>query len=159
MAMKKEWPWGSIHSSGGWEAQLARCHRWKIRLMNTKEPVDVLDYLFTLFQNCHHIKDWLLKNQFSKNDVKAFIESHEELRVCRDVCNMTKHFSLDHRGAQEYEPSILREYEPIKHLATFESDSRLIIVTAGKNLDARLTAYRCVDLWQDFLSSNLSINK
>lgn len=151
MVVEKEFPWGSLHSTGGWNAQLARIHRWRARLQNATEPADILDFLFALFQNFYHLRDWLPSNEFPADQVRDFLNTHQELRICRDLCNMTKHFELSHPPAQGYEPSILREYAPGR-LANFEKDSRLVIVSGGKKHDAQRVAFRCVELWTEFLS-------
>ena len=79
--------------------QLHRVRRFgeRIRAQN-RERVSYEDDLWSFFQNCWHLKDWL-KNDPSiptgirscvENDVKAF----EALMICADLANRSKHLLL-----------------------------------------------------------------
>lgn len=152
-AIPKEYPAGSIHSSLGWRGQLARVSRWLDRLMCVRSPEDAEDFLYAFFQNCYHLRDWVL-TELSSTDVDSFVSDSLPLRICRDVANLTKHFVLERKPAQGHELSVLREYAgPGK--GWFEGDTRLVIVTNYQNdgiiLDAREVARECVRLWCTFL--------
>jgi hypothetical protein len=95
--------------------------------MNASLPVDAEDFLYAFFQNAHHLRDWS-PAQRTKEEVDAFLNSHLATRICRDLANLTKHHELTRTPAQEYEPSILREYAG-KNRGWFEGDSRLVVVT------------------------------
>ena len=152
--VQKEYPAGSMHRTNGWEGQLARVSRWLNRLMNADSPADAEDFLYAFFQNAHHLRDWAAGGKTTE-DIDNFLNSHLATRICRDVANLTKHHELTRRPAQEYEPSILREYAG-KHCGWFEGDSRLVVVTNHNNdgivLDAREVAKECLRLWCEFLS-------
>jgi hypothetical protein len=117
--------------------------------MYARSPQDAEDYLYAYFQNCHHLRDWVLV-ELGSIDVDSFIKSSLPLRICRDVANLTKHFVLERIPAQGHEPSILREYVgPGK--GWFEDDTRLVIVTNFQNdgivLDAREVARESLRVW------------
>jgi hypothetical protein len=118
--------------------------------MDAKCPADVEDFLYAFFQNCYHMRDWLPDAAFPSSDVDAFLDKHIELRVCRDICNLTKHCELTRRPAQGFELCILREYVGAGN-GWFEDDSRLIIATRNMTLDAREVASCCLRLWREFL--------
>jgi hypothetical protein len=150
----REYPAGSIHSADGWEGQLARVSRWLDRLMNAESPADAEDLLYAFFQNAHHLRDWAPGGK-TTDDIDTFLNAHLATRVCRDVANVTKHYELTRRPAQQHEPSILREYVG-KNRGWFEDDSRLVVVTNHNNhgivLDAREVAKECLRIWCEFLS-------
>ena len=150
----KEYPAGSIHRTNGWEGQLARMSRWLDRLLHAGTPTDAEDFLYAFFQNAHHLRDWAPGGKTTA-EIDGFLNSHLATRICRDVANVTKHHELMRRPAQEYEPSILREYAG-KNRGWYENDSRLVVVTNhnddGIVLDAREVARECLRLWCDFLS-------
>jgi hypothetical protein len=152
-ATSKEYPAGSIHSSLGWQGQFARVSRWLDRLMCAPTPDDAEDYLYAFFQNCYHLRDWVLAD-LSTTDIDSFFKDSLPLRICRDVANLTKHFALDRTPAQGHELSVLREYAGVGK-GWFEGDTRLVIVTNHQNdgivLDAREVARECMRLWCTFL--------
>ena len=121
--------------------------------MNATSPEDAEDFLYAFFQNAHHLRDWSPGGR-KKDDVDSFLNSHLATRICRDVANLTKHRELTRPPAQDYEPSVLREYVG-ENRGWFEDDTRLVIVTNHQNngivLDAREVARECLHLWCDFL--------
>ena len=147
--IQRELPW-SWHRTPGWRGHLARLVRWRDRLKDANCPADVEDYLYAFFQNCYHMRDWLPETTFPSTEVEAFLDQHFELRVCRDICNMTKHCELTRRPAQGLELCVLREYVGAGN-GWFEDDSRLIIATQNIVLDARDVASCCLRLWRGFL--------
>lgn len=62
--------------------------------MNARTPADAEDYLYAFFQNCYHLRDWLL-GTYSQDAIDDFLKSTLPMRICRDVANLTKHFALD----------------------------------------------------------------
>jgi hypothetical protein len=122
--------------------------------VNSESPADAEDFLYAFFQNAHHLRDWAPGGR-TTSEIDTFLSSHLATHICRDVANVTKHHELTRRPAQEYEPSILREYAG-KNRGWFEDDTRLVIVTnhndEGIVLDAREVAKECLRLWCRFLS-------
>lgn len=92
----------SKHREGGWQGQFRRLQRWK-RLLddlwnssieNEEQTRWPLDVAYAFFQNCWHLKDWLLNSgALLEEDVQDLYASFE-MTACRDICNGTKHFSL-----------------------------------------------------------------
>jgi len=121
--------------------------------MNARTPADAEDYLYAFFQNCYHLRDWLL-GTYSQDAIDEFLKSALPLRTCRDVANLPKQFALSRTPAQGHEPSVLREYAGA-NMGWFEDDTRLVIVTNhndnGIVLDAREVARECMRLWCEFL--------
>lgn len=58
------------------------------------------DVVYAFFINCYHLRDWIIKDKTvelkdKKQKVDNFIRSTTCLRICRDLCNGTKHLELD----------------------------------------------------------------
>lgn len=59
------------------------------------------DALFHFFQDAYHLKDWLKNDpglSFDRNRVEVAVNGSEPLKLCADLCNRTKHFTLDRRS-------------------------------------------------------------
>ncbi len=55
------------------------------------------DDVISFFMHCYHIRDWIIqlsKVRVTAKEVDAFINKHEALRVCADLCNGSKHCKL-----------------------------------------------------------------
>jgi hypothetical protein len=145
--VRRELPW-SWHRSPGWRGQLERVRRWHRRVNTAATPHDAEDYLYAFLQNCYHLRDWISAE--GGPPVDRLFDDIEELRLCRDVCNMTKHRHLTRPPATGAEPSLAREYAG-QGRGWFGDDSTLVILSAGKKWDARELAGRCLAAWEDFL--------
>jgi len=152
----KEFPLGSLHNRQGWEGQLARVARWFDRLVKAKSPIDAEDFLYSFFQNAHHLRDWEAAGKKTR-EIDEFLNSNLATRICRDVANLTKHHELTKPPSQEYEPSLLRAYAGTG-LGWYDDDSCIVVATnyedKGIVLDAREVARECLRLWCEFLSPN-----
>jgi hypothetical protein len=88
---------------GTYREQLDRVRRFHKRL---RQPygsrLEFQDVMYSFFQNCWHLKDWI------KNDTKLVSDTQRRavdnavhaagspFAICRDLCNGTKHLKLDH---------------------------------------------------------------
>jgi len=124
--------------------------RWHHRLLEARSPEDAEDYLYAFFQNCYHLRDWISAEGGPSLD--QLFESSDELRLCRDVCNMTKHLQLTRQPATGAEPSLAREYAG-QGQGWFDDDSTLVVLSRGTKWDARELAGRCLAVWEEFLRS------
>jgi hypothetical protein len=97
----------------GYQDQLKRAYRWLARLeskstystndINNPLPLEDLeeyeDFLYALFQNCWHVKDWILSDSSApktlKDAVRRVVEEGaiDALMLCADVANGSKHVS------------------------------------------------------------------
>jgi hypothetical protein len=93
--------------------QLKRAHRWLERVdarashsnedINNPLPPEKMeeyeDYLYALFQNCWHLKDWILSDSDAPQGLKGAVErvdaerKIDALMLCADVANGSKHLS------------------------------------------------------------------
>ena len=145
----------SLHKAGGWQSKLEELNRWYQRVLDTNDKDDLTDFLFTFFQNCYHFREWLEYGGIPKADLEALFRANPELGICRDICNVTKHFSLLTPPNQEFELSFLQEYCPPNNSyfrdGWYGEDAKLIVVTDEKNYDLRELAYQCLEIWKAFL--------
>jgi hypothetical protein len=93
--------------------QLQRIKRW-LRRLEDKHPVllthydemvEYEDILWAFFQNCWHLKDWI-RNDISipeavRNSVEEEIKAFENIMICADIANATKHLTRDKK---KYKP-------------------------------------------------------
>lgn len=79
--------------------QWARVQRALIRIENNKnrQEEEYEDDVWFFFQNCYHLKDWIIHddtNPISSKTVEADIERNLELKLCADLANRSKHLKL-----------------------------------------------------------------
>lgn len=144
-------PW-SLHKGVGGKSQFQRLERWCHRVEEARTKEDLADFIFTFFQNCFHLKDWLKKtDEVPEVDLEKLTSDNIELQICRDICNATKHFSLT-TPSQEYEISFIQEYCPPRFGGGwYGGDARLLVVADDKNYDAKELMYKCLNIWKEFL--------
>ena len=152
----------SIHKSNDWRGQYERVGRWHTRIhlaANAGTP-DLEDFLFAFFQNCYHLREWTLKaSAVSRSDIDKLFNASRELRVCRDICNGTKHPVVDHPSVDP-DFSIGREYD-----SQVPSGFRYFIIAGGnvaepeekprfmpsEKVDLLTLADQCLAVWKSFL--------
>ena len=130
--------------TGGWEAQLSRVKRWYDRASAATDQTDIHDFLYAFFENAFHLRDWLIDTgAVSGKDLQAFFDSNEEMRLCRDLANSHKHYSLSSKPSQRIPPSEAREWN-------WDSSVSLVILSNGRKHDALELAARILRLWEEF---------
>jgi len=97
--------------SGSWQTQLDCVRRWHRRASNATDSTDRCDYLYA-FESALHLRDWLKDTRaVPEAEFQTFFETNEDMRLCRDLANSHKHYSLS-RPSQSNPPSEVREYLP-----------------------------------------------
>jgi hypothetical protein len=140
----------SMHMAGGWRAQLDRVRRWYHRASSARIAIDRYDFLTTFFENAFHLRDWLVDTgAIPQKTIDDFIKSNEDMRLCRDIANSHKHYSL-RNPSQPTPPSETREYHP--GFGNLEPDISLVILSDGKKHDAFELAQRILYEWESFIS-------
>jgi hypothetical protein len=140
----------------GWQGQYRRMMRWRDRLAEAYREDDseaVYDFTYAFFQSCYHLRDWLVASKVaSEKDMKALFDSSIELRLCRDICNSSKHLQYD-RPSVDPTPKIGREWDPWakkSHGWYLYSDQRRPISELVQG---------CIDAWNKFLADNMLSTK
>ena len=67
------------------------------------------DDTITFFMHCYHVRDWIIhlnKVEIVASHVDEFINSHNELKICADLCNGSKHYRLQRNIRSGRQPHI-----------------------------------------------------
>jgi hypothetical protein len=137
--------------------QYNRIKRWQEALRGVRSAGSIereLDIVYAYFMNCYHLRDWLVESRvIDKKTVDDFFENEFEMRICRDLCNASKHLVL-HSASFKGDPNIpgdmvtmFREYHP-------SEGYELGILVGGHKFHISELASRCVQLWTEFLGKN-----
>lgn len=116
------------------------------------QPPELLDTIYTFFQHCYHIKDWV-KNDPScalKDSVEGFISASPQLSLCADICNGSKHLTLTKAPRSGEKPEVGGVQARI-------SMGKVTVIKAsvqhkGSSVDAFELAEQCMEEWKNFLS-------
>lgn len=139
--------------TGGWQAQLDRVRRWYLRVSRAEDPTDKYDFLYAFFENAFHLRDWLRDTgAASQQDLDSFFSANADMRLCRDLANSHKHFSL-RDPSQPAPPSEAHEYSP--GIGNLDGDVSLIILSDGRKHDAFELAERVLRAWEEFIASHV----
>ena len=154
-------------SSRKWFEQFRRVKRWYTRFksidegrLDTLTLDDYLDEVYAFFQNCHHLRDWILNDDnlnIGPETLNTFINSHQELQICGDLCNGTKHLKLLKKPWSEIEPKFGKRNIHLKLSAPETPEIISIkygIDTNEGEKDAFELATKCLQAWQIFLESH-----
>jgi hypothetical protein len=141
--------------TGGWRAQQDRVRRWHDRVQAAQAgSQDQADYLSAFFENAFHLRDWLLDTgAVTPVQIKALFDGHVQMRLCRDLANAHKHFSLK-KPSQSEPPSEVREYVPGN--ADEGPTIALSVVSDWKKHDLTALAGEVLRLWDEFISVNVA---
>ena len=130
------------------------------------------DDLWSFFQNCHHLKDWIINDQTVSDKIKGikggniedFVNKNEALRICADLANRSKHLRLDRvRDDAKITSRSVTIYPPTANIGapTAGSDSvgtstceHTITLRDGGTRKALDVAREAVKAWRSFLSNN-----
>jgi hypothetical protein len=165
--------------------QLNRVERWYKRFeeidsgtIHNRPSEYYQDDVYSFFQNCHHLKDWI------KNDtnvtlpnkgqvVEDHVSGNDDLKLCADICNGTKHLKLIDPKTRKPKSRTGKQPEFIKaeyglHIGgslNFGSSQapetpttlsvRYTIDAAAGPVDAFELATRCIDSWKRFVAAHL----
>ena len=132
--------------------QLNRVRRFLKRIeTHDRSPVDYDDDLWSFFQNCWHLKDWIKHDskipQASRDGISHDIWSSKHLLICADLANATKHLQLTnvHAGAKHSHKNYrLRTGGP-------SSVEYFIDAGDGSKIDGLDLARRCIAEWEALL--------
>lgn len=124
------------------------------------ERETVEDDILSFFIHCHHLSDWITtlnKLGLTHRDLKEFIESHEELKLCADIANLSKHCRLTKKRWSRSSPRVTgRRFESNGNADLPGVTGRFIITTHSEVIDVLDLAEACWRHWSD-LKSNLAL--
>lgn len=138
----------------GWQGQLARVERWRRRTLDALRNGDPNgeDFLYAFCQSAYHMRDWLLNSGAAdQQSLQKLMTETRSLRVCRDVCNGSKHFALNPKMTSTARIGLMREYIPgpgpgerLRLIAVVGQDGGINYFKITELLD------ECVGAWRDF---------
>jgi hypothetical protein len=81
---------------GGFHEQLARVERFLSRVRDhDRDPSEYDDDLWSFFQHCFHLKDWIKNDPQVPIAIRRSLEhafaTFQSLNICADLANRTKH--------------------------------------------------------------------
>lgn len=162
--------WGGKFSKKPYLEQFYRIKRWHSRLNMIRtsnspetEADNQIDFIYAFFTNCFIFEDWLKNSGVNSKKIYDYRDQHIELKICRDLCNNTKHLLL-RRG----KPSISKlaksnelSYGVTIHKVYDDSslnkplkNSNYAIVADFNTYNVFEVADKCVLLWENFLEKN-----
>jgi hypothetical protein len=144
----------------GWRGQLARVERWYTRALTALDSgsTDAEDFVYAFCQSAYHLRDWIQKSgAASQADLDTLMNNTPTLKLCRDVCNGSKHFKVDSSRTETDHIGLMREYVPPTgareaggirpRLFVFESQDGSV-----QMVDIRALMNECLKAWRDFCS-------
>jgi hypothetical protein len=112
--------------------------------------------------HCYHIKDWVqhlyCKTKAQEQEVEDFINQHDELKICADLCNGSKHYRL--RSIDRYRsgaPQTLEvaQHDPVTYLTGSGGVEvhrcQFSIESESTSHDALTVAEKCMELWEGYV--------
>jgi hypothetical protein len=143
----------SMENILGWRSQFDRMERWHGRLQpllgKQGSDQDPLDFYLAFFQSCFALRDWLVEGGLLPgSDIDKLIQADPSMRICRDVCNRSKHFRLNRPPSIDANFSILREYRGEGHA------NALAIIAGDEKRELWDVADHCTWFWRNLVRSN-----
>jgi hypothetical protein len=145
--------------------QIERTRRYLKRLKDIYNEVpytlDTRDYytddVYSFFIHCYHIRDWIIRLNrlgLGPKDVDTFIDAHNELRICADLCNGTKHCELKYTLRTNSQPHIASTsfVSAGTNNEMKTTQGQFYILSDEKFYDALQLAESCMKLWDEFVN-------
>jgi hypothetical protein len=140
-------PW-SMENLFSWRSQFDRMERWQRRIATceaSESDENILDLYLAFFVACYSLRDWFVTAEVVSGDViDELIRSNRAMRLCRDICNRSKHLRIS-RPSADPDFSIAREYRGKGQ------PNALVVIAAGDQLDLAEVVRSCLRFWSDFL--------
>lgn len=148
----------------GYRHQLDRARRFLDRVETQMEgfedmsDVEFQDDMWSFFQHCWHVKDWLrndpLASQRPAEVSEACRQAHASttLMTCRDLCNGTKHLKLTQPGAGTGASHSHIDVTIAPEQGRFEMDC-MVDDGHGNLISGKQLARDCIAEWERILAS------
>jgi hypothetical protein len=141
----------------GYRNQLDRARRFLDRMEHQPvddddgmSDVDFQDMVWAFFQNCWHVKDWLLNdplvNQVIKDAVNDRVHQSVVLKVCQEMCNGTKHLGARPGASHDHIDTTIVPGGPTIMDCLIDNG-------AGTLVSGRALAHQCIGEWVGILQS------
>ncbi len=160
-----------VQHNDQWKIQWYRLKRWydRTQLIRTKcknEELNLfdIDIIIAFFQNCFHLRDWLLiSHPTMDQDIQNLFKNNIEMGACRDICNGFKHKKLSN-PTYDADINIYREYDHF-FVETPESTNSIFYNIAFSYQDY-IKKYEmfdfidhCYNIWEEFLRNKKMLTR
>jgi hypothetical protein len=141
-----------------WQVQFSRMLRWRGRIVgaaNGQPSADELDFLLAFFDTAHHLRDWLDETDtIQRAQLDAFISTHAELGICRDIANGFKHHTIS-RPSVDGEFAIVNQYADPEWLGRRYKfpNGEWTVLANGHQFGLVDLPERLIELWTQFLKT------
>ncbi len=157
--------------------QLGRAHRWLKRLEDasshtndindpvpTEKHEEYEDFLYAFFQNCWHLKDWILSDAGAPKGLREAVRKMDEqstivpLMLCSSVANGSKHLrsGRDPKRRAKTVGEILIDIDPKGDSQTFYTYK--VVDDNGTSHEAIALARQALDEWEKIIRKNAEKN-
>jgi hypothetical protein len=146
----------------GYRSQLDRARRFLERVQTNYEgledinEVEFQDMMWSFFQHCWHVKDWLRHDPVASADQKkaaiGVVHQSAALLICRDLCNGTKHLSLRDPGSGAGATHQYVDMNIVPGQGRFEIDC-IFDDGYGNLMSGKRLAQDCIAEWERILGS------
>jgi hypothetical protein len=137
---------------------MERWHRRALAALDGADanPSDAEDFVYAFCQSAYHLRDWLQKSgAASQAELDTLMKSTPALKLCRDVCNGSKHLTLDPARTDTDHIGLMREYVPPIGAGEEGGIRPRLFVFEGQEGSVELVEIRelmreCVAAWRNF---------
>lgn len=148
--------------------QFDRVKRMLLRIENQDRGSNEYDDdLWSFFQNCWHLKDWIKNDSYLapkiSENIEQEVKAYEAIMICADLANRSKHLKLNNkrRGAQVVQRNVtIKMKSPIHSTEETICSSEcchVISLDDGSTLVALDVAKQAVNEWEKiFRKYNIS---
>ena len=144
----------SIENIQGWETRYAAVLRWRDRVRgcireNGGVSADSEDFILAFFIFCFSLCDFVKSTGgVSGADMKKLVDDNKFMRICRDICNRSKHYKITppHQPSIDATWSLGREYVPPDGYKNF-------LIVGGDKLDPVDVVHGCVAFWDQLIAT------
>lgn len=143
--------------------QYQRAKRWYERFKSIDEGRDhdmasdcYQDEIYAFFVNCYHLKDWLKNDPTSginKDEIENFINKSENLSMCADLCNGSKHLVINQPRKDTQTKIGGRSFSLGLGIGSPKISVRYKVELKNRTYDAFDLATKSLKEWEDFLKS------
>jgi hypothetical protein len=146
----------------GYLDQVERARRFLKRAEDIEGFADAefQDLMWAFFQNCWHIKDWVLNDervpQATRSAIAVMALNSIPLKVCEQLCNGTKHLGPTRKKRRAKKGPIAKHgcvETTVDASGRTEMDC-MIDTGAGKQVSGRLLAHQCIAEWASIFQSH-----
>ncbi len=147
----------------GYRHQLDRARRFLDRVQRSYDDleqiadVDFQDNMWSFFQHCWHIKDWVENDpQVPRRVMEAIIQAvyqSKTLIICQDLCNGTKHLHLKSPRAGAGARHMYVETNIAPEAGRYEIDT-IVDDGSGNAISGKQLAVDCIEEWERILAAH-----